>query len=73
MPMKLVDLRLPDEAIALLDALKDRHPHINSRPSRTSVILTLLCEMPAQSPRETMLQDSLRAWIDTQGIGQSIT
>jgi hypothetical protein len=62
--MKLVDLRLPDEAIHLLDALKDRYPHINGRPSRTSVLVHTLSALTPSTRREAELQDSLRHWLD---------
>jgi hypothetical protein len=67
--MKLVDLRLPDEAINLLDALKDRYPHHSGRPSRTSVIIHLLCSLTPSTRREAELQDSLRLWITQAGTG----
>lgn len=68
-PMRLVDLRLPDEAIALIDLLKDRFPHHAGKPSRTSVIIhTLLLCVPADR-NEMELQDQLRLWIDQRGTG----
>lgn len=69
MPMKLVDLRLPDQAINLLDALKDRYPHHAGRPSRTAVILALLSDITPRTAHELHLRDSLRTWIDQQGTG----
>ena len=71
MPMKLVDLRLPDEAIALIDTLKPRYPHIAGRPSRTSVILGLLTQLDVTDPTELSHQHALKHWIDRAGIGQA--
>jgi hypothetical protein len=62
MPMKLIDLRLPDEAIQLLDTLKHRYPPIQGRHSRTSVLIHILAAQTPQTRQEAEHQDALRTW-----------
>ncbi len=67
--MQRIDLRLPEPAIRLLDAMKYDYPHIQNRPSRSSVIISLILSTPGHGINEAFLREELALWIDENELG----